>query len=290
MATAAPVSGVLAWTACATPPRAPGSDRILITAPEGLARNYVHQMLLVEELQKHGAVVAFLDQPITARTRTTSCCCKMHMCRCRIRADADHRTHAPRPSVQAAGRRPAALDLAALRVPGGHPERPRDPAGVRLDEAEAAVSHDLFAWFDAGASVCELARRLRGLGIVSPSGLSSWHLSTVRGLLTNPVYTGQVFGNRLRTRPVERRRSALRPVGHGGESRRVNDPAEWIAVATVSAIIDREQFERVQERLAYTQRMARRNNRVHDYLLRGLVSCGHCRRAAQAGTCRRGYD
>src|SRR5215216_7857876 len=103
------------------------------------------------------------------------------------------------------------------------------------------------------------------VGIVSPSGLSSWHLSTVRGLLTNPVYTGQVFGNRLRARPVERRRSALRPVGRGGDSRRVADPAEWIAVATVPAIVDRERFERAQERLVYNQRMSSRNNRVHQY-------------------------
>src|SRR3954453_22107280 len=120
--------------------------------------------------------------------------------------------------------------------------------------------------------------------------LSSWHLSAVRGVLTNPVYTGQVFGNRLHARPVERRRSALRPVGRGGDSRRVNDPAEWIAVATVPAIVDREQFERAQERLAYNHRMARRNNRVHDYLLRGLVSCGHCRRACSGRHVWRGYD
>jgi len=36
-------------------------DRILITTPDRLARNYVHQVLLVEELQKHGAEVEFLD-------------------------------------------------------------------------------------------------------------------------------------------------------------------------------------------------------------------------------------
>ena len=39
-------------------------DRILITAPDRLARNYVHQMLPVEELQGHGAVVEFLDRPM----------------------------------------------------------------------------------------------------------------------------------------------------------------------------------------------------------------------------------
>ena len=39
-------------------------DRILITAPDRLARNYVHQALLVEELQGHGALVGFLDRPM----------------------------------------------------------------------------------------------------------------------------------------------------------------------------------------------------------------------------------
>ena len=41
-----------------------GLDRILITEPDRLARNYVHQALLVEELQKHGAEVVFLDRPL----------------------------------------------------------------------------------------------------------------------------------------------------------------------------------------------------------------------------------
>src|SRR5690242_1536027 len=40
-------------------------DLILITAPDRLARNYVHQVLLVEELQQHGAQVEFLDRPMS---------------------------------------------------------------------------------------------------------------------------------------------------------------------------------------------------------------------------------
>ena len=95
------------------------------------------------------------------------------------------------------------------RPPYGYrvnPERPRDPAGVRLDEAEATVVRDLFAWFtDEDASVCELARRLNRLGIASPFGLKSWHLSSLRNVLNNPVYFGQVFGNRLRAQPIQQR-------------------------------------------------------------------------------------
>ena len=38
-------------------------DRIPITDPDRLARNYVHQVLLLEELQRRGGQVEFTDRP-----------------------------------------------------------------------------------------------------------------------------------------------------------------------------------------------------------------------------------
>ena len=40
-------------------------DRILITAPDRLARNYVHQVLLVEEFQRTGCQVVFVERPMS---------------------------------------------------------------------------------------------------------------------------------------------------------------------------------------------------------------------------------
>src|SRR3954465_13138705 len=40
-------------------------DKIFITDPDRLARKYVHQVLLLEELQKHGCQVEFLDRPMS---------------------------------------------------------------------------------------------------------------------------------------------------------------------------------------------------------------------------------
>jgi len=37
-------------------------DRVLVTAPDRLARNYVHQMVLLEELARFGCQVEFLDR------------------------------------------------------------------------------------------------------------------------------------------------------------------------------------------------------------------------------------
>jgi hypothetical protein len=39
-------------------------ELVLITAPDRLARNYVHQVLLLEELASRGCPVEFLDRPI----------------------------------------------------------------------------------------------------------------------------------------------------------------------------------------------------------------------------------
>src|SRR5689334_1703480 len=39
-------------------------DLVLITAPDRLARNYVHQMVVLEELERRGCQVRFIDRPL----------------------------------------------------------------------------------------------------------------------------------------------------------------------------------------------------------------------------------
>ena len=41
-------------------------DLVLVTAPDRLARNYVHQVLLIDELAARGCQVEFLDRPMSA--------------------------------------------------------------------------------------------------------------------------------------------------------------------------------------------------------------------------------
>ena len=104
----------------------------------------------------------------------------------------------------------------------------------------------------------------------------------MRGILTNPAYTGTAYAHRSYPVPAKRRKSALQPIGRG-ESRALRPEEEWIAIA-VPAVVTQEVFERVQVKLSDNQQMSPRNNKVHDYLLRGLVSCGHCRLSAMGRT------
>src|SRR3712207_2941233 len=62
----------------------------------------------------------------------------------------------------------AGLLLPWTKPPYGYrvdPERPRDPAGVRREEGEAAVVAEMFAWYaEEGRSLFGLAQKLRQIG------------------------------------------------------------------------------------------------------------------------------
>lgn len=89
-------------------------------------------------------------------------------------------------------------------------------------------------------------------------------------------------------KPARKRKSALQPVGPGISSE-LRPKEEWIPVP-VPAIVSQEQFDQVQARLAKNQQMAPRNNTKHQYLLRGLVSCGQCLLSCSGRTLRPGYS
>src|SRR5258707_6007354 len=61
------------------------------------------------------------------------------------------------------------------RAPYGYrtdPDRPRDPTGVRVEEAEAPVIVEMFSsYLQERYSLCGLAPHLIDLGIPSPSGV-----------------------------------------------------------------------------------------------------------------------
>ena len=146
------------------------------------------------------------------------------------------------------------------------------PAGVRQEEAEAACVADMFALYLAeGQSLGGVVKQLMRLGIPNPSGKARWSLMTVRGILTNPTYTGTVYAGRERSVPKRKRLSPLQPIGRRTSSQETSCEA-WIEVGQVPAIVTKEQFEMVQAKLAHHQSWASRNNTAHQYLLRAMRS------------------
>ena len=253
-------------------------DRVLLTAPDRLARNYVHQALLLEELGRGGCQIEFLDRPMSQDPHDQL----LLQIRGAV-AEYERSVIAERMRRGRQRKLRAGLLLPWTRAPYGYrldPERPRDPAGVRVEAAEAAVVQELFAtYIEEGTGLIGLAKVLSRRGIVTPNGHARWNSATVRGILTNPSYTGQVYAGRSRARAPRGRHSALRPIGRPGTTQVPLPREEWIPVATIPALVSPEHFEQVQAKLAQNRQFARRNNTARDYLLRALVSCGACQTA-----------
>jgi site-specific DNA recombinase len=134
------------------------------------------------------------------------------------------------------------------------PERPRDPAGVRIDPAEEAVVRELFTrYLEAPETLRELVKYMLGLGLPSPRGRARWSAASVRGILTNPAYTGQVDRGRKRMRPARARRSATHPIGQLAQGWDPISPEAWQLVATIPASVNPEPFAQVQAKLALNQ-------------------------------------
>jgi site-specific DNA recombinase len=248
-------------------------DVVLVTAPDRLARNFVHQMVVLEELERRGVQVVFIDRPWSDDPHEQL----VTQIRGAV-AEYERTLIADRMRRGRQARLRSGQLLPWTRAPYGyrlHPQRPRDPAAIQLDPVAAAIVQELFAAYAAGGvTLHTLAAQLTARGVPTPTGRPIWRSTTIRNLLTNPAYKGQAASGRLRTTPARRRKSALEPVGRG-ISTRAHPSQEWITVP-VPALVTAEQFGLVARRLAANQRAARRST-THPYLLRGLISCGVCR-------------
>jgi site-specific DNA recombinase len=262
-------------------------DRVVVTAPDRLARKYVHQVLLIEELEQHGCAVEFLERPMSqdphdqlllqirgavAEYERTLLCERMRRGRLA--------------KVRAGQLLPWSRPLFGYRLDLDHP---RDPAGVQPEPSAAAVVQQMFAWYlEPGMTIHAVALRLSEAQIATATGKPRWNVASVRGMLQNPAYTGTAYVNRARVVPAKERKSALLPVGPG-QSYRWRPREQWIPVP-VPALVSQAAFDRVQEKLAQNQQSARRHNTQYQYLLRALVSCGACRLGTTARTGPTGWS
>jgi site-specific DNA recombinase len=256
-------------------------EMVLITAPDRLARKYVHQVLLIEELQQRGCRVEFVERPMSQDPNDQL----LLQIRGAV-AEYERSLIAERMRRGRLAKLRSGQLLPWLRVPFGYrtdPERPRDPAGLRVEEYEAAIVRQMFAWYlEQGATLGTIARRLTEGGVLTPTGKVSWSRSTIRGILKNHAYVGDAYGHCTYLALAKRRRSPLSPVGAGLTAKR-RPEEEWIAVS-VPEIVERETFELVQQKFSQNRKFASRNNKSHRYLLRTLVSCGACGRSSPART------
>jgi site-specific DNA recombinase len=253
-----------------------GFNRLYVHSPDRLARKYAWQMLLVEELQRRGVELVFLNRMIGVspeedlllqmqgviaeyeRTKIMERCRrgKRHAARCG--------------SINALGGAPY-----GYRYIGKHQGDGQAHYQVKLEEAR--VVQQVFAWAGRDRlSIREVGRRLAAQGVASAKG-KGWRPETIRQMLKNPAYKGHATFGKTRT---GERRQVLRP-GRGRSEHprlptsRYPGPPEDRIVIPVPAIVSEDLFDAVAEQLAENKKRLRQQKRA-SYLLQGLLACGCC--------------
>jgi site-specific DNA recombinase len=260
-------------------------DHVVVTAPDRLARKYVHQMLLLEQWQAQGCQVEFLERPISQDPHDQLLLQIRGAVAEYERTLLSERMRRGRLAKLRAGQLlPWTRPLFGYRM---DPQHPRDPTRLQVDPVQSVIVQELFAhYLQEQATLYQVARDLTQAGYPTPTGQPRWNVASVRGILKNPAYTGTAYANRTQSRASVQRHSGLQPVG-AGRSHPPRPAEDWIPLS-VPVLISTEIFEQVQAKLSLNQQRAKRNTQ-NDYLLQVLVSCGACHLSATTRQVHPGY-
>ena len=252
-----------------------GIDQLLCLSPDRLARQYVHQCLLLEEFQRWGVDVQFFNQPDLEDTPQNQLLLGVQGLFAEYeRAVMRERMRRGRLYRIRQGER------CFHQAPFGYRYIPvKEPNGGRweIDSQEAAVVQQIFAWYtEEGWSLKKIATQLNEKGVPVRRKGGRWGAGRISVILDQTAYAGKAYYNRYRTRPETVGRRKKQGRGRLVAPDKVLRPRdEWIAVDT-PAILTQEVWQRAQEQRMHNQRFSQRNNHKQFYLLRGLLVCGVC--------------
>jgi site-specific DNA recombinase len=246
--------------------------------PDRLARSYAYQILVTDELLRHGVQVRYLDAPPLDDDPEATLLVQVQG----VIAEYERAKIAER---NRRGRlfRARAGEIVYRLVPFGYRRIPRGPAvpsHLEIFEPEAAVVRRIFDDFVAGGySMRRICRRLYEDGILSPTGKPVWSIVCISGMLRNPTYKGRALYNRHQFLPST--------TGRKSPLTRLRPPQEWIEIP-VPAIIGEDLFEAAQRVSRDHSYFSPRRTGPDHWLLRRLVVCGHCGVKAFCQGSRRG--
>ncbi len=255
-----------------------GFQRLYVHSPDRLARKYAYQVLLVDELQKHGIEIVFLNRAIGASPeedlflQMQGMFAEYERAKIMERSRRGKRHAATRGSVNVLSAAPYGYRYITRREGDGQ-------AAYKIDDGQAAVVRQVFEWVGRDRlSIGEVVRRLRAQDVKTATNKDWWDRTSVWGMLKNPAYMGFASFGKTRTGP---RRPSLRTQrGQSKTPRRTGstydtDAREQVSIP-VPAIVSEELFATVETQLTENRRRGRESRRGAKYLLQGLVECACC--------------
>jgi site-specific DNA recombinase len=251
-------------------------EAVLVHAPDRLSRKYAYQVLLIEELGRHGVETIFIKAPQGARAEDQLLVQFRGMIAEYERAQILERSRR--------GERHRAHQ-GQINVLSGAPYSYRyvrkcDDAAARYEilDAEAAIVRMVYkSYVDAGMSIGAIARQLNERGVPTRKQISRWERSTFWAMLRNPAYKGTACFGKTETAPRQPITRSLRMrggVGSRDSAHHERPRADWIEIAVPTIVAD-DTFMRAQEMLAQNKTFALRWT-IEPSTVQGLVSCRKC--------------
>ena len=141
---------------------------------------------------------------------------------------------------------------------------------LTINEEEAEIVRYIFKRYIEGAGCYVIAKELTRLGAKTKRGNTRWHESTVRGILKNEKYVGDVMsGKTFTVDPISKKR--LQNLG---------EKEKYLVKDNHHGIIPREVFEKAQEilrkRSSKHSSTGRREKYSRKYAFSSLIRCGFC--------------
>ncbi len=246
-------------------------EQLLVLAADRLARSYAYQVLILEELERFGVKVRFLEGPaltddpqarLLVQVQGVIAEYERAKINERYRRGKLHKARQGDPFFWK-------VPYGYRRIAGGNGE----PNRLEVLESEARVVREIFhAHVNDDLTLRQISLRLLEHGTPSPTGKRTWSSSTMSRLIRNEAYIGTIYYNRRESIHVPDPTRGHRSLKTTYKDRPKD---EWIPIP-IPAIIDQDVFERAQrinrEHLKFNPRGAHPGR----FLLRGLVQCGHC--------------
>jgi site-specific DNA recombinase len=260
-----------------------GFEVLLTYCTDRLARKFVLQALILDELERLGVKAIFLeggaaDDPLSKLMhQITGAVAEFE------RAKITERYRRGKLYRARCG------EIVSPDVPFGYVKIPRRdgvPAHAEIQEAEAVVVRRIFdAYVKEELTVRQIAKRLTLDRTPTPrSGGGQWSWSAVDRILHEEAYIGTYYYNRKHCVPIE---------GTYGKKRQrfkctLRPKEEWIPIS-VPPIIDLATFHAAAGRARENEAFSPRNLQEGGYLLRKLVRCGRCGCSCSALTSKQIY-
>src|SRR6266852_3038562 len=249
---------------------------VLVYSPDRLSRKYAYQILLIEELARHGVETRFLNAPQGATAEDQLLVQLQGMIAEYERAQILERSRRGKRHRARAG------EISVLSgAPYGYQYiRKSDdgPASYAVIDAEARVVRQVYEHYTlAGWSIGAITWWLNQQHVATRKPGTRWERSMVWAMLRNPAYRGTACFGKTR---VAKRQRVTRPLRlRGGLATRDSASHErpredWIEIP-VPALIDEPTFARAHELLQENKVRSRRRT-IAPSLVQGLVSCRQC--------------